>query len=63
MKKKRLTEDNDPKPKPSRDYFAEGADAFLAGYDETACPHPAASDEEGLWMDGWNSLAGDEEDA
>ena len=45
------------------DYFAEGADARLAGQSETANPY----DPEGMaeahtsWNDGWNSVEMDED--
>jgi hypothetical protein len=42
---------------PTRDPYAEGADAALAGASDTTNPYPIASDEEASWNDGYLSIA------
>lgn len=44
------------------DYFAEGADAALAGTDETKNPYDTVTQEAAysLWLDGWHSIEDEE---
>lgn len=42
------------------DPFAEGCEAYDAGMSETACPYETDSEEEALWLDGWNAAADDD---
>lgn len=44
------------------DPYAEGAEAYAAGHDDTANPYPLRTPEHLSWNDGWNYAADLEDD-
>jgi hypothetical protein len=48
---------NDDPKTTTRDPYAEGADAALAGESDTKNPYPSGSDDEASWNDGYMSIS------